>query len=97
MFRIVRVFDLVTAAERRRMEEVQRIFRKAFTGVPEYVERIPELLLSSDKKFNFVVECNPVFGDQLAELITQVADGEDVPETTVVVPLGVCDEVAWNS
>ncbi len=37
-----------------------------------------------DKKFNFVVECNPVFGDQLAELITQVADGEDVPETTVV-------------
>lgn len=38
-----------------------------------------------DKKFNYVVECNPVFGDQLAELITAVADGEDVPETTIVV------------
>ncbi|QCB92279.1 ABC transporter substrate-binding protein [Cellulomonas shaoxiangyii] len=37
-----------------------------------------------DKKFNYVVECNPVFGDQLAELITQVANGDDVPETTVV-------------
>jgi simple sugar transport system substrate-binding protein len=38
-----------------------------------------------DKKFNFVVECNPVFGDQLAELIQQVADGEDVPKETIVV------------
>jgi simple sugar transport system substrate-binding protein len=38
-----------------------------------------------DKKFNYVVECNPVFGDQLAELITAVANGEDVPETTIVV------------
>lgn len=37
-----------------------------------------------DGKFNFVVECNPVFGDQLAELITQVANGEEVPETTIV-------------
>ncbi|MBF0687277.1 MAG: ABC transporter substrate-binding protein [Cellulomonas sp.] len=38
-----------------------------------------------DKKFNFVVECNPVFGDQLAELITKVADGEDVPKETIVI------------
>lgn len=38
-----------------------------------------------DKKFNYVVECNPVFGDQLAELITKVADGEDVPEETIVI------------
>ena len=38
-----------------------------------------------DKKFNYVVECNPVFGDQLAELITQVANGEDVPKETIVV------------
>jgi simple sugar transport system substrate-binding protein len=38
-----------------------------------------------DKKFNYVVECNPVFGDQLAELIQQVADGEDVPKETIVV------------
>jgi simple sugar transport system substrate-binding protein len=38
-----------------------------------------------DKKFTYVVECNPVFGDQLAELIQQVADGEDVPKETIVV------------
>ena len=38
-----------------------------------------------DKKFNYVVECNPVFGDQLAELIKQVYDGEDVPKETIVV------------
>ncbi|WP_413452402.1 ABC transporter substrate-binding protein [Georgenia phoenicis] len=37
-----------------------------------------------DGKFNFVVECNPVFGDQLAELITQVHAGEEVPEQTFV-------------
>ncbi|WP_454085858.1 ABC transporter substrate-binding protein [Georgenia sp. Marseille-Q6866] len=37
-----------------------------------------------DGKFNFVVECNPVFGDQLAELINQVAAGEEVPEQTFV-------------
>jgi len=38
-----------------------------------------------DKKFNYVVECNPVFGDQLAELITKVANGEDVPKETIVI------------
>ena len=38
-----------------------------------------------DKKFNYVVECNPVFGDQLAELIKKVAAGEDVPKSTIVV------------
>ena len=38
-----------------------------------------------DKKFNYVVECNPVFGDQLAELITKVYDGEDVPKETIVI------------
>lgn len=38
-----------------------------------------------DKKFNYVVECNPVFGDQLAELITQVYEGDDVPKETIVV------------
>ncbi len=38
-----------------------------------------------DKKFNYVVECNPVFGDQLAELIKQVAAGEDVPKETIVI------------
>ena len=37
-----------------------------------------------DGKFNYVVECNPVFGDQLAELITKVHAGEEVPEETYV-------------
>ena len=37
-----------------------------------------------DGKFNYVVECNPVFGDQLAELINQVHAGEEVPEQTFV-------------
>lgn len=37
-----------------------------------------------DGKFNYVVECNPVFGDQLAELINQVHAGEEVPEETYV-------------
>ncbi|MET4225040.1 ABC transporter substrate-binding protein [Oerskovia enterophila] len=36
-------------------------------------------------KFNFVVECNPAFGDQLLELIKQVAAGEDVEKETIVV------------
>ncbi|WP_115727715.1 ABC transporter substrate-binding protein [Actinomyces culturomici] len=37
-----------------------------------------------DKKFNYVVECNPVFGNQLLELVKKVAAGESVPEKTVV-------------
>lgn len=37
-----------------------------------------------DGKFNFVVECNPVFGEQLGELMKKVAAGEEVPEKTVV-------------
>ncbi|WP_432542146.1 ABC transporter substrate-binding protein [Kineococcus sp. SYSU DK002] len=37
-----------------------------------------------DKKFNYVVECNPVFGDQLADLVKKVAAGEDVPKETIV-------------
>ncbi|QWW20170.1 ABC transporter substrate-binding protein [Schaalia sp. 19OD2882] len=37
-----------------------------------------------DKKFNYVVECNPIFGEQLAELVKKVAAGESVPEKTVV-------------
>jgi len=36
-------------------------------------------------KFNYVVECNPAFGDQLLELIKQVAAGEDVEKSTIVV------------
>ncbi|MBC3762926.1 ABC transporter substrate-binding protein [Quadrisphaera sp. RL12-1S] len=37
-----------------------------------------------DKKFNYVVECNPAFGDQLAELIKKVHAGDSVPKETVV-------------
>ncbi len=38
-----------------------------------------------DKKFNFVVECNPVFGDQILDAIKKVYAGEDVPKETIVV------------
>ena len=38
-----------------------------------------------DKKFNYVVECNPAFGDQLAELIKKVAVGAEVEKSTIVV------------
>lgn len=55
MFRIGRISDLVTTAERRKMEEVQAIFRKAFRGVVEYADRIPELLVAHDSSFEFVV------------------------------------------
>lgn len=37
-----------------------------------------------DKKFNYVVECNPVFGEQLLKLMKKVAAGESVPTKTVV-------------
>jgi len=38
-----------------------------------------------DKKFNYVVECNPVFGDQIVDAIKKVHNGEDVPKETIVV------------
>lgn len=38
-----------------------------------------------DKKFNFVVECNPVFGDQIVDLIKKVNAGETVEKETIVV------------
>lgn len=37
-----------------------------------------------DKKFNYIVECNPIFGDQLADLLKKVAAGEEVPKQTIV-------------
>jgi ABC-type sugar transport system, periplasmic component len=37
-----------------------------------------------DGKFNFVVECNPVFGEQLGELMKSIVAGEEVTESTVV-------------
>src|SRR5699024_3280523 len=38
-----------------------------------------------DGKLNYIVECNPVFGDQLMDLAVQVADGADVEKFTPVV------------
>ncbi|MER5736493.1 MULTISPECIES: ABC transporter substrate-binding protein [unclassified Streptomyces] len=37
-----------------------------------------------DKKINVVVECNPLLGDQLMELVKKVAAGEDVPRRVEV-------------
>ncbi|MFC8732373.1 ABC transporter substrate-binding protein [Luteimicrobium sp. NPDC057192] len=37
-----------------------------------------------DKKINYVVECNPVYGDQIADLVKKVVGGEDVPTRTIV-------------
>lgn len=37
----------------------------------------------ADGKINFIVECNPLLGDQLMELAQQVLDGEEVPERVV--------------
>jgi ABC-type sugar transport system substrate-binding protein len=37
----------------------------------------------ADGKINFIVECNPLLGDQLMDLAQQVLDGEEVPERVV--------------
>ncbi|MBT0993069.1 ABC transporter substrate-binding protein [Cellulomonas sp. DKR-3] len=37
-----------------------------------------------DKKFNYVVECNPVFGDQILDTIKKVYAGEQLPRETIV-------------
>ncbi|MGY1653582.1 ABC transporter substrate-binding protein [Geodermatophilus sp. SYSU D01119] len=37
----------------------------------------------ADGKINFIVECNPLLGEQLMELAQQVLDGEEVPERVV--------------
>ncbi|MDR0783164.1 MAG: ABC transporter substrate-binding protein [Propionibacteriaceae bacterium] len=38
-----------------------------------------------DGEFNYIVECNPVFGDQIAGLIKDIMAGKSVPKTTIVV------------
>lgn len=38
-----------------------------------------------DGKLNYIVECNPAFGEQLMDLVVQVADGADVEKFTPVV------------
>lgn len=35
-------------------------------------------------EINFIVECNPLLGDQLMELAEQVVAGEEVPKRVVV-------------
>jgi ABC-type sugar transport system substrate-binding protein len=37
-----------------------------------------------DGKLNYIVECNPVFGEQLMDVVVQVADGESVEKFTPV-------------
>ncbi|SDL38580.1 simple sugar transport system substrate-binding protein [Glycomyces sambucus] len=37
-----------------------------------------------DGKLNYIVECNPVFGEQLMDVVVQVADGETVEKFTPV-------------
>jgi ABC-type sugar transport system substrate-binding protein len=37
----------------------------------------------ADGKFNFIVECSPLLGPQLAEIVQQVVDGE-TPEKRII-------------
>lgn len=37
----------------------------------------------ADGKFNYVVECNPLLGPQVADLVKKVVAGEDVPKSQV--------------
>ncbi|MQM25188.1 ABC transporter substrate-binding protein [Glycomyces albidus] len=37
-----------------------------------------------DGKLNYIVECNPVFGEQLMDVVVQVANGEEVEKFTPV-------------
>ncbi|HVK26834.1 MAG TPA: LacI family transcriptional regulator, partial [Nocardioides sp.] len=37
----------------------------------------------SEGKINFIVECNPLLGDQLMDLAKKVVAGEEVPERVV--------------
>ena len=38
----------------------------------------------ADGKFNFIVECNPLLGDKVAELVEKVVAGESVEKRTIV-------------
>lgn len=38
----------------------------------------------ADGKFNFIVECNPLLGEKVADLVKAVVAGEDVPKTEIV-------------
>ena len=45
----------------------------------------------ADGKINYIVECNPLLGDQLMDLAAKVVNGEEVPERVVV------EETAFTS
>ncbi len=38
----------------------------------------------ADGEFNFIVECNPILGEKVAELVKKVLAGEDVPKAEIV-------------
>ncbi|NYF11019.1 ABC-type sugar transport system substrate-binding protein [Leifsonia sp. AK011] len=38
----------------------------------------------SKGEFNFIVECNPILGEKVADLVTKVLAGEEVPKTEIV-------------
>ncbi len=38
----------------------------------------------ADGEFNFIVECNPILGEKVADLVKKVLAGEDVPKTEIV-------------
>ena len=47
----------------------------------------------ADGKINYIVECNPLLGDQAAELVKKVLAGETVPKKTYAVD-GAFDQEA---
>lgn len=55
MFRIGRIFDLATPAEKAKLDQVQAIFRKAFPTSLEYAAKVPELLAARGKKYEFII------------------------------------------
>jgi ABC-type sugar transport system substrate-binding protein len=38
----------------------------------------------ADGEFNFIVECNPILGEKVAELVKKVLAGEEVPKSEIV-------------
>ncbi|MEU6249260.1 ABC transporter substrate-binding protein [Glycomyces sp. NPDC047010] len=49
-----------------------------------------------DGKVNYIVECNPAFGDQLMDVVAQVANGDEV-EKFIAVEEGVFDSTQFEA
>jgi simple sugar transport system substrate-binding protein len=47
-----------------------------------------------DGKFNFVVECNPLLGTQVADLVKKVVAGESVPKAQTATDLSFTQDQA---